>query len=305
MKLFLNKIINNFSLVKRSVNRLNKKFYEEDCWAMITGCTSGIGKSYSEILGNNKFNLILISRNEEKIKNLSNQLLENNKDIKIIPIVADFSKNEIYDKENYNNYMKILSEKNINLLINNVGETSFGGEFYKHDINKNKNIINVNINSTVFMTQLFINSQIKYSETNKIKQNKGIINISSYFGTRSVPGVSIYSSTKSFINNFSASLYYELKDLNFKCNVLCLNPVFVQTNMVKLKSKIVIKPEELVYSSFLRISNWKVNSYGHYKHTILSWLMNLIPNFIFCRYTHYFYKKQYNNIYMRRKRTKL
>jgi short-subunit dehydrogenase len=304
MNKFLNKILNNFSLVKRSINRLNKKYYEEDCWAMITGCTSGIGKSYAEILANNKFNLILISRNEEKIKNLSNKLLENNNDIKIISIIADFSKNEIYEKENYNNYLKILSEKNINLLINNVGETSFGGEFFKHDISKNKNMINVNISSSVLMTQLFINSQIKYLETNKSKQNKAIVNVSSYFGSRPVPGVSIYSSTKSFLNNFSSSLYYELKDLNFKCNVLCLNPLFVQTNMVRMKSKMVIKPEELVYSSFLRISNWKVHSYGHFKHTILSWLMNLIPNFIFCRYTHEFYKKQYNSIYIRRKRNK-
>lgn len=311
MKKILNDLKLKLSLKNRACNRLSEKFRKDGSWAMVTGCTSGIGKSYAEILCQNNFNLILIARNEEKLNNLNKNLYEINKNVKLMNIIFDYSDDSIYTKENYEKYLKIFSEIDVRLLINNVGETTVGGDFYKYDVKKNKSLVNVNINSTIFTSNLFINSQIIFSNDGKLTQEqentdnnikRGIINISSYFGLRSVPGNSIYSSTKSFISNFSSSLFYESKNQpSLNLEILCMNPLFVQTGMVKWKNYFVIKPEEVVYSSFLRINSHKVHSYGHWKHIIQSILLNVIPNFIFCRITEKFFTNQYNKFFSRRR----
>jgi short-subunit dehydrogenase len=308
MKIFLNNLKLKYSLKNRACIKLNEKFRKNESWAIVTGCTSGIGKSYAEILCQNNFNLILIARNEEKLNTLNKSLSEINKNVELMNIKWDYSDDSIYTKENYEKYLKILSEKDIRLLINNVGETTFGGDFYKYDPKKNKSLVNVNINSTIFTTNLFINSQINFSTNEKKFQNeiesfkRGIINISSYYGLRPVPGNSIYSSTKSFISNFSTCLYYEVKNQpSLNLEILCMNPLFVQTGMVKWNNYFIIKPEEVVYSSFLRINEHKVHSYGHWKHVIQSLLLNLMPNIIFCRITEKFFTNQYKKLFSRRR----
>jgi hypothetical protein len=68
------RIFNNlklkFSLKSRAINKVNFNYKEKDSWALITGCTSGIGKAYAEFLFQNNFNLILISISNKNITNL-------------------------------------------------------------------------------------------------------------------------------------------------------------------------------------------------------------------------------------------
>jgi len=298
----------------KALHNLVNRYNTNNNWAIITGCTSGIGRSFAEILSENGTNLILISRNEEKLKILQEKLTLSNKytNIETLILPWDFSNSEMYSNENMNRYIEEFSKMNIRLLINNVGESSYGGDFINEDLNKTKSIINVNIMSNIFMTKLFVKSQVKYSknrldpeDSNKFK--RGIINISSYFGKRAVPGVTTYSSSKAFVSNLSECLYYELQDnkKEINCDILCVNPLFVKTNMVRKwkDSKYLITPEELVYSSFNKLGGLKFQIYGSWKHSIQSFLLNLIPNFIFCRLIHNFYKKQYEKLFARRRRT--
>ena len=43
-------------------------------WAIVTGCTQGIGRAYAEELAKMKMNILLISRNQEKLNALANEL---------------------------------------------------------------------------------------------------------------------------------------------------------------------------------------------------------------------------------------
>ena len=52
-------------------------------WAVVTGCTQGIGKSYVEELAKKGMNLVLISRNQSKLECLEKQIKSNYKGIKI------------------------------------------------------------------------------------------------------------------------------------------------------------------------------------------------------------------------------
>jgi len=295
---------------KQGINKLLSEYNIKNNWAIVTGCTSGIGKSYSEILVRHGMNMILIARNEEKLKFLQENLKSINENVETMIIVWDFSKEEIYSNINLEKYLDLFSKINIRLLINNVGESSLGGDFIREDLNKTKSMINVNILSNIFMTKLFVRSQEIYNKTlvNHEQNSKhGIINISSYFGTRPVPGVTTYSSSKAFITNLSECLMYELpssKERNFK--IICLNPLFVRTNMVRKwkDSSLLVEPDDLVYCSFRKLgrNRLKVKSYGNWKHSFQAYVLKLIPNYIFSSYIYAFYKKQYEKLISRRKR---
>ena len=43
-------------------------------WAVVTGCTQGIGRSYVEELAKRGMNVVLISRTEEKLTHLAEEL---------------------------------------------------------------------------------------------------------------------------------------------------------------------------------------------------------------------------------------
>ena len=295
---------------KQGINKLVNKYHIKNNWAIVTGCTSGIGKSYTEILVRNGMNMILIARNEEKLKYLQENLKSFNENVETIIIVWDFSKEEIYSNKNLDKYIDLFSKVNIRLLINNVGESSLGGDFIHEDLNKTKSIINVNILSNIFMTKLFVRSQEIYNRNmfNQDQNSKhGIINISSYFGTRAVPGVTTYSSSKAFITNLSECLMYELpslKERNFQ--IVCMNPLFVRTNMVRKwkESSLLVEPDDLVYSSFRKLgrNRLSVKSYGNWMHSLQAFVLKLIPNYIFSRFMYTFYKKQYEKFISRRKR---
>lgn len=309
MKNLINKLKLKISLKNRASERICKLYQHDktDSWAIVTGCTSGIGKAYAEFLYQNNFRLILISRNEEKLKNLSDNLTSD--EGKILTLKMDFSDDDLYNNEKFQKYLKILSEKRIRLLVNNVGESTFGGDFVNYDFKKNKSLVNVNVNSNIFMTKLFLESQINYAaQENNSNDRRGIINVSSYFGLRPVPGVAMYSSTKAFVSNFSSCLFYELKNIkNFHVDMLCINPLFIKTNMVrKWNNRLIIQPQQLVYTSCVKINGYKVHSYGNWNHKLQAYFLNLIPNSIFCRLSEAFYRKQYesviNKLKLRRKK---
>merc|ERR1719187_227646 len=62
-------------------------------WALITGCTGGIGKAYSTALAEKGLNIVLVSRNQEKLNALA-QEIETTYDVLTKIIVIDFRRPE-------------------------------------------------------------------------------------------------------------------------------------------------------------------------------------------------------------------
>ena len=135
----------------------------------------------------------MVSRNQKKLEDLEVQLRNFNKAKSIEVFCFDFSKNEEYQTDKVSQMFK---DKNISLLINNVGETTLGGNFNFYSSQKNFSVIDTNIKPAVLLSQNFLNANCE----NRY-ENKAIINISSYFGHKSVSGMSIYSASKSFLSS--------------------------------------------------------------------------------------------------------
>jgi 17beta-estradiol 17-dehydrogenase / very-long-chain 3-oxoacyl-CoA reductase len=90
-------------------------------WAVVTGATDGIGRAFAENLARKGFKVVLISRTEEKLMTVVEEIKQTTGNQHIEYIVADFSKCHQNPEEFYGKITHQLEGKEISALVNNVG----------------------------------------------------------------------------------------------------------------------------------------------------------------------------------------
>lgn len=184
--------------------------------ALITGGSSGIGRDMARYLSEKGIDLILVGRNKDNLSELKNTLKTNVEIIKL-----DLSKTDNV----YKLYEK-TKNKNIDILINNAGFGLFG-EFFETDLDKELDMINLNIVAVHILTKLFLKDFIK--------KDKGyILNVASSAGFMAGPKLSTYYATKNYVLKSTLAIYEELRHRksNVKISVLCPGPVETNFNNV-------------------------------------------------------------------------
>lgn len=181
--------------------------------ALITGASSGIGLDMARYLATKNFELILVSRNKEKLEKIQEEL-----PTKTTIIVADLS-NEQRVKDLY----VIAKKENIDILINNAGLGDFG-YLTDTDLNKDLELINTNIKAVHILTKYLI------KDLEKRDSDTYIMNVSSSAAFQPGPLMSTYYATKSYVYQLTEALYYEEKKKKTKVHVSVLCPGPVDTN---------------------------------------------------------------------------
>lgn len=178
---------------------------------LITGASFGIGYELAKIFAREKYNLILVARDLERLNQIKNEL--QNSDIKIFVFQKDLSKPEapfeLFDEINRNNLQ-------VDILINNAG---FGllGEFFDLDIKTQLEMIQLNITSLVHLTHLFLSQMIS-------RKSGKIMNVASTAAFQPGPNMAVYYATKSFVLSFTEALNFELKSKGIIVTALCPGP---------------------------------------------------------------------------------
>ena len=181
--------------------------------ALITGASSGIGLDMARYLATQNCELILVSRNKEKLEELQEKL-----PTKTTIIVADLS-NEQRVKDLY----VIAKKENIDILINNAGLGDFG-YLTDTDLNKDLELINTNIKAVHILTKYIV------KDMEKRDTDTYIMNVASSAAFQPGPLMSTYYATKSYVYQLTEALYYEEKKKKTKVNVSVLCPGPVDTN---------------------------------------------------------------------------
>ncbi|NXY49179.1 HSDL1 protein, partial [Ceuthmochares aereus] len=154
-------------------------------WAVITGSTDGIGKAYAEELAKRGVNIILISRNKEKLEALSKTISETY-EVETLFIVADFSKG----REPYPAIKEALKDREIGILVNNVGIFySYPDYFTNLSEDILWDMINVNITSANMMTRIVLPGMVE-------KKRGAIVNVSSASCCQPTPMLTAYGASK-------------------------------------------------------------------------------------------------------------
>ena len=109
----------------------------------------------------------------------------------------------------------VVKDNNINAsyLINNAGMGD-AGLFEKSDIQKDENIIRLNVLTLMRMNRLFI----PY-----LRENGGgtIVNFASTLAFAPTAGEAVYAASKAFVLSFSQALYEETKKSNVSVLTIC------------------------------------------------------------------------------------
>ena len=199
--------------------------------ALITGASSGIGLDIARYLATKGYELILVSRNKEKLEQIQEHL-----PTKVTIIVADLS-NEQRVKDLY-----VLAKKeNIDILINNAGLGDFG-YLTDTDLNKDLELINTNIKAVHILTKHMV------KDMEKRESDTYILNVSSSAAFQPGPLMSTYYATKAYVYQLTEALYYEQKKKKTKVHVSVLCPGPVETNFNNVAGvKFAVKPLKSSY----------------------------------------------------------
>lgn len=184
--------------------------------AIITGASSGLGKEFAIQLSKLGYDLVLVARRKDKLKEIKQQLETN---VEIVCLDLSFPTNCI---KLYKKYKK----DNIDLFINNAGFGVFG-EFDETPLDKELEMIDTNIIAVHTLTKLFLQ---KFK-----KDNSGhILNVASSAAFQPGPLMSSYYASKAYVYNLSAAIYEELRkdNSNVRISVLCPGPVNTEFNDV-------------------------------------------------------------------------
>lgn len=182
---------------------------------LITGASSGMGKDMALYLLENNHEVYVVSRNKKTLKD----------------IYIDYKNVKIYEydltkEDNCYNLYNELKKENIDILINNAG---FGdaGNFSKTSINKELDMIDLNIKAYHILTKLFLQDFIK-------RDSGHILNVSSMAGFMPGPYMATYYATKNYITSLSLAIYQELKrdKSSVKISIFCPGPVNTNFNNV-------------------------------------------------------------------------
>jgi 17beta-estradiol 17-dehydrogenase / very-long-chain 3-oxoacyl-CoA reductase len=135
-----------------------KEFKRGDrpAYAIITGPTSGIGKSFAFAFAKKGFNLILVSRSLQKLQELRSQISEKYGNVDIVLCDIDMASSPLDSK--FEKTVKKVAEKgDIRILVNNAGRSHDMPVTFEETSNEEmEGIIGVNIGGVVRATKIVL-----------------------------------------------------------------------------------------------------------------------------------------------------
>jgi len=197
-------------------------------FVLITGATSGIGYELALLFAADKRNLIIVARDQMELNNTAQKL--GTYGVEVITIAKD-----LFDRQEAFELCREIENRGfvVDTLVNDAGQGVYG-LFKDNDIERELDIIDLNIASLVILTKHFV------KEMQTLGSGK-ILNLASIASTTPGPWHAVYHATKAFVLSFSESLRSELKDSNITVTALLPGPTdtdfFQKADM--MESKIV------------------------------------------------------------------
>ncbi|NWV05197.1 HSDL1 protein, partial [Ptilonorhynchus violaceus] len=238
-------------------------------WAVVTGSTDGIGKAYAEELAKRGINIILVSRNKEKLEAVARSISESYK-VETDFIVADFSKG----REPYPAIREALKDREIGILVNNVGIFyTYPDHFTNLSEDMLWDMIHINIASANIVTHIVLPGMVK-------KKKGAIVNISSASCCQPTPMLTAYGAAKAYLDYFSRALHYEYASKGIF--IQSLTPFVIATKMVAFSSTTSTRsfffPSAEEYASHaVSTLGLSMRTTGYWKHAIAFTLGECVP----------------------------
>lgn len=180
--------------------------------ALVTGASSGIGRSFARRLAAQGYGLVLVSRNIARLEELSLELRERyGAEIEILPA-------DLCEREQIERVAKRLKDESrpVDILVNNAG-AGIAKPFIQSSLLEEERMLELLVRAVLVLSHAAIPGMIARGRGN-------IIVVSSVAGF--IPG-GTYSAAKSWTTMFAAALAGQLSGTGVTASALC--PGFVRT----------------------------------------------------------------------------
>lgn len=208
---------------------------------LITGATSGIGKSTAIRFAQNGYRLIITGRRNNLLEALKKELVETYK-VEVLTLNFD---------------VRVLSEvnkainslpndwKNLDILVNNAGLASGLGSIQDGDIEDWEKMIDTNIKGLLYVT--------KAVSPLLIAQNRGhIINIGSIAGKEVYANGNVYCATKHAVDALTKAMRIDMLMHNIKVSQIAPGAAETEFSLVRYHGD--AEKAKAVYNGFTPLS---------------------------------------------------
>jgi uncharacterized protein len=169
-------------------------------YALITGGTAGIGYELARLFAKDNYNLVIVARTEEDLEQVG-QELTSEFGVNVITISKDLFKPdatfELYEEIKQQGIV-------INVLVNDAGQGNYG-LFVESDLQRQLDIIQLNISSLTSLTYLYLKDMVARKEGK-------ILQLASVASELPGPWQAVYHATKAYVLSFTEAIRSEVKD---------------------------------------------------------------------------------------------
>ena len=191
---------------------------------LITGATAGIGRATAFKLAENKHNLIITGRREERLTKLKEEL-ETEYDVSVYYLPFD-----IRNKEEVNEAIDSLPKnwQNIDVLVNNAGLAVGLNHLQDGEIEDWERMIDTNIKGLLYITR-------KIAPLMMQKENGHIVNVGSIAGRQVYEYGNVYCATKHAVDALSKSMRIDMLKYNIKVTQIAPGMAETEFSLVRFK----------------------------------------------------------------------
>src|SRR5688500_11180944 len=177
-------------------------------YALITGATSGFGYEFCKLFARDGYNLVMVARSYDRLQDICTQITKEY-GVDAWPL----AKNLFYPEAAKEIYEAVIQRGiTVEVLVNDAGQGEHGF-FVENELQRELDIIQLNIISLVSLTKYFVKDMVARNEGK-------ILQVASLLAVYPTPLMAVYAASKSFVLTFTESLINELSDTNVTMTAL-------------------------------------------------------------------------------------
>jgi NAD(P)-dependent dehydrogenase (short-subunit alcohol dehydrogenase family) len=193
-----------------------EQFGVGDRTAIVTGASSGIGRTIAERFTDDGANVVVCSREQENVDPVADAIADSDCEGEALAVECD-----VTDRTAVEALVEATVEEfgGVDVLVNNAG-ASFMAQFEELSENGWETIVDINLHGTFHCTQV---------AGERMREDGGgtVINLASVAGQQGSPLMSHYGAAKAAVINLTSTLAYEWAGDDVRVN--CIAPGFVAT----------------------------------------------------------------------------